>query len=107
MRYYYKTADGKSISILESHLESSDYIEITEEEFNELFKSKRTYRRTKGEEEKQIRIEQLKAQLAALDYIGVKIATGRATREEYADKIALMQEYADEINRLQGGGDNE
>lgn len=36
-----------------------------------------------------------------MDYIGVKIATGRATREEYADKITLMTQYASEINQLE------
>ena len=34
------------------------------------------------------------------DYIGVKIATGRATIEEYADIIALMNEKANRINEI-------
>ena len=38
--------------------------------------------------------------LEALDYIGVKIATGRATADEYAEEIALMTEYADRINEI-------
>lgn len=36
-----------------------------------------------------------------MDYIGNKIATGRATREEYADEIARMTEYAAQINQLE------
>lgn len=32
------------------------------------------------------------------DYIGVKIATGRATAEEYADQIAEMNIYANKVN---------
>ncbi len=32
------------------------------------------------------------------DYIGVKIATGRATIEEYADQIAEMNIYANKVN---------
>ena len=40
------------------------------------------------------------AKLEALDYIGVKIATGRASADDYADEIALMTEYADRINEI-------
>lgn len=34
------------------------------------------------------------------DYIGTKIATGRATIEEYASEIALMTEKANRINEI-------
>lgn len=34
------------------------------------------------------------------DYIGTKIATGRATAEEYADEIATMTEYASRVEEL-------
>ena len=34
------------------------------------------------------------------DYIGVKIATGRATVEEYANEIAEMTEKAERINEI-------
>ena len=34
------------------------------------------------------------------DYVGTKIATGRATIEEYADIIALMNEKANRINEI-------
>ena len=40
------------------------------------------------------------AKLEALDYIGVKIATGRATADEYSEEIALMTEYASRINEI-------
>lgn len=46
------------------------------------------------------KIQELKTKLAKLDYIGVKIATGRGTREEYANEIVLMTFYANEINNL-------
>ncbi|MGP1419699.1 MAG: hypothetical protein ACTTJZ_07850 [Sphaerochaetaceae bacterium] len=36
------------------------------------------------------------------DYIGIKIATGRATVEEYADVIAEMSAKADRINEIDG-----
>ena len=42
----------------------------------------------------------LEAWLSAHDYIGVKIATGRATIDDYADEIALMTEKAERINEI-------
>ena len=51
----------------------------------------------------QLKIEKatLESWLSAHDYIGIKIATGRATAEEYASEIAEMQEKADRINELE------
>ena len=43
---------------------------------------------------------ELEAWLKAHDYIGVKIATGRATIDDYADEIALMAEKAERINEI-------
>lgn len=43
---------------------------------------------------------QLETWLKDHDYIGTKIATGRATVEEYADEIALMTEKANRINDI-------
>ena len=43
---------------------------------------------------------ELEAWLSAHDYIGVKIATGRATIDDYADEIALMNEKAERINEI-------
>ena len=42
----------------------------------------------------------LEAWLKAHDYIGVKIATGRATIEEYATEIEEMTEKANRINEI-------
>ena len=42
----------------------------------------------------------LEAWLKAHDYIGVKIATGRATIDDYADEIAEMTEKAERINEI-------
>ena len=42
----------------------------------------------------------LEAWLKAHDYIGVKIATGRATIEEYAIEIEEMTEKANRINEI-------
>lgn len=43
---------------------------------------------------------ELEAWLKAHDYIGVKIATGRATVDDYADEIALMTAKANRINEI-------
>ena len=43
---------------------------------------------------------QLESWLKAHDYIGTKIATGRATVEEYASEIALMTEKTNRINEI-------
>ena len=43
---------------------------------------------------------ELESWLSAHDYIGVKIATGRATIDDYADEIALMTEKAERINEI-------
>ena len=44
---------------------------------------------------------ELEAWLKAHDYIGVKIATGRATIEEYATEIEEMTEKANRINEIE------
>ena len=43
---------------------------------------------------------ELEAWLKSHDYIGVKIATGRATVDDYVDEIALMTEKANRINEI-------
>lgn len=42
----------------------------------------------------------LNGKLRSMDYIGVKIATGRATVEEYAEQIEKMKSYAQRINEI-------
>jgi hypothetical protein len=39
--------------------------------------------------------------LTATDYIAAKIAEGKATKTEYADKIAERQQWRDDINAAQ------
>jgi crotonobetainyl-CoA:carnitine CoA-transferase CaiB-like acyl-CoA transferase len=48
------------------------------------------------------RLAKLQESLEGYDYIGVKIATGRATVDEYAEQIAQMDIWANEINELKG-----
>lgn len=46
--------------------------------------------------------EALIQELATFDYIGVKIATGVATREEYAEQIAHCEKIREQIRELEG-----
>ena len=47
------------------------------------------------------RINSLKRELEKYDYIGVKIAMGVATKEEYADEIAYTEELRKQIRQLE------
>lgn len=49
----------------------------------------------------EVQIEQLKAELARYDYIGVKLAMGVATREEYAAEIAHTEKLRQQIRVLE------
>lgn len=42
----------------------------------------------------------LHKKLEDLDYIGIKISMGRATKEEYSKEIELSKKYADRINEI-------
>lgn len=46
------------------------------------------------------RLYQIEKEFNQLDYIGIKIATGRATAAEYAEEIARMEELAAEKNEI-------
>ena len=48
------------------------------------------------------RIAELKAKLAATDYVVIKIAEGAATMGDYAATIADREAWRAEINRLEG-----
>lgn len=49
----------------------------------------------------QIQINDRKKELRQYDYIGVKIAMGVATKEEYAQQIAYTEELRKQINELE------
>lgn len=48
--------------------------------------------------EQQSTILDREGKLTATDYIAAKIAEGKATKSEYADKIAERQQWRDDIN---------
>ena len=49
----------------------------------------------------EMQIQALKNELAAYDYIGVKLAMGVATREEYAEEIAHTETLRQRIRALE------
>lgn len=51
--------------------------------------------------EQQTLILDREAKLASTDYIAAKIAEGKATKTEYAAKIAERQQWRDDINAAQ------
>lgn len=50
----------------------------------------------------QAEIQALKQELASYDYIGVKIAMGVATVEEYQEQIAYTEKLRAKIRELEG-----
>lgn len=74
-------------------IEKIHYESMTDEEKAKYDANKK---KTALENEK----NELNSKLRALDYIGVKIATGRATAEEYAEQIEDMKSYAQRINEI-------
>ena len=51
-------------------------------------------------ETRRARMAELESWFRAHDYIGIKIATGRASAEDYAEEIALMNRYSVELDTL-------
>ncbi len=51
--------------------------------------------------EQQTIILDREGKLTSTDYIAAKIAEGKATKDEYADKIADRQQWRDDINAAQ------
>lgn len=50
----------------------------------------------------QFEIQALKQELASYDYIGVKIAMGVATAEQYKEQIAYTEKLRAKIRELEG-----
>lgn len=91
MRYYYKNKDKTGFLNLKSPLVDENYIQITEEEFNELSKPKipELTAEQKAEREKAKKIAEYKRYLAETDYIVLKIA--EAQSEGDTNKVAHLR----------------
>ena len=82
-RFYYKNKDNTGFLNLKSPLVDENYIQITEEEFNELTKPKipELTAEQKAAQEKARKIEEYKAYLEKTDYIVLKIAEAQSEGE--------------------------
>lgn len=109
-RFYYKSKDGKGFANLKSPLVDENYIQITEEEFEELTKPKDLTAEQKATQEKAKKIAEYKKYLQDTDYIVLKIgeylADGNteavtAIKTEYAEQLAKRKEARDKINKLE------
>lgn len=68
-----------------------DFENMTEEQMNEYL----------NKQSKVVEMEALKEELSTYDYIGVKIAMGVATKEEYANEIDYTEELRKKIRELE------
>lgn len=91
----YPLIKGNIVELTNAQIELIDrYAGDIDENFNIIGKS---FKRLELEK----KIKFIKETLREYDYIGIKIATGRATKEQYRYEIKMMQDWADEINKLQ------
>ena len=99
-RFYYKKKDGKGFANLKSPLADENYIQITEEEFNELSKPKipELTAEQKLRQENNAEIAKYKKYLFDTDYIVLKIAEALANNDTES-VAALKSEYAEELGK--------
>ena len=109
-RFYYKNKTNTGFLNLKSPLVDENYIQITEEEFNELTKPKIPELTTeqKAAQEKARKIAEYKAYLEKTDYIVLKIAeaqsegdTNKVThlRTLYKSELEERKKMRDLLNR--------
>ena len=108
MRYYYKNKDNTSFLNLKSPIIDENYIQITEEEFNELTKPKEPTAEQKAAQEKAKKIAEYKAYLEKTDYIVLKIAEAQSEgdtnkvshlRTLYKSELEERKKMRDLLNR--------
>ena len=108
MRFYYKAKDNTGFLNLKSPLVDENYIQITEEEFNQLTKPKEPTAEQKAAQEKAKKIAEYKAYLEKTDYIVLKIAeaqsegdTNKVThlRTLYKSELEERKKMRDLLNR--------
>ena len=107
-RFYYKNKNNTGFLNLKSPITDENYIQITEEEFNELTKPKEPTAEQKAAQEKAKKIAEYKAYLEKTDYIVLKIAeaqsegdTNKVThlRTLYKSELEERKKMRDLLNR--------
>ena len=110
MRYYYKNKNNTGFLNLKSPIIDENYIQITEEEFNELTKPKEYVptAEQKAAYEKAKQIAEYKAYLEKTDYIVLKIAEAQSEgdtnkvshlRTLYKSELEERKKMRDLLNR--------
>lgn len=99
-RFYYKDQNGNYYNYKSEHTEEN-LIPITEEEFEAETAIPEPSEGQLASQQILDEISSIISELASYDYIGVKIAMGVATREEYADKIAYTETLRARVNELE------
>ena len=111
-RYYYKSKDGKGFANLKSPITDENYIQITEEEFNDLTRPKEYVptAEEKAAQEKAKKIAEYKKYLEDTDYIAAKIAEANFNSDtaelaelhkQYDSVILQRKGWREAINRLE------
>lgn len=111
-RFYYKSKKGTGFLNLKTPKIDENYVQITEEEFEEFTKPKEYVptAEEKTAQEKARKIAEYKKYLQDTDYIVLKIgeylADGNmeavaAIKTEYSEQLAKRKEARDKINKLE------
>lgn len=111
-RFYYKSKEGNGFLNLKSPIVDENYIQITEEEFNELTKPKipELTAEQKAAQEKARKIAEYKKYLEDTDYIAAKIAEANFNcdteelvefHKQYDSIILQRKGWREAINKLE------
>ncbi len=98
-RYYYKC--GNSLLNVKSPVDNPDYIEITEQEFNELSKPKEPTAEQKALQEKRKLHDEKEALLTKYKHDVEQVDLFGMQRDDYAEKKALCAQLVRELKELE------
>lgn len=100
-RYYYKNKDNTGFANLKSPLVDENYIQITEEEFNELTKPKEPTAEQKAKIELEKTIREKKALLNKYREDVEQVDLFGMERADYAEKKELCKQLVYELRELE------
>lgn len=101
MRYYYKNKDNTGFLNLKSPFVDENYIQITEEEFNELTKPKELTAEQKAKAELAKTIREKKALLNKYREDVEQVDLFGMVRDDYAEKKELCKQLVYELRELE------
>lgn len=101
MRYYYKSKDNTGFLNLKSPMNDENYIQITEEEFNNLTKPKEPTAEQKAKIELAKTIREKKALLNKYREDVEQVDLFGMVRDDYAEKKELCKQLVYELRELE------